>query len=110
MTKFKLENKEEVLANYQNVLVFANDRDYHLDVFITNKRLVLLTDINKSFDYINTFRDQGQAIPAEYEIVLELKKEEIKSVSYEGEYNHITLKDKEDILDIYTESIEEYIK
>ncbi len=110
MTKFKLENKEEVLANYQNVLVFANDADYYLDVFITNKRLVLLTDINKYFDYINTFRDKGQAIPAEYEMVLDLKKEKIKSISYIDEYNHITLNDKDDTLDIYTESIEKYFE
>lgn len=51
MKNFKLNENEEFKVSFDNVVVFANNNKFILTVFLTNKRLVLLQDVNKKLDF-----------------------------------------------------------
>ncbi len=103
MKEFILQEKEEILANYQNVYVKANDNEFNLNVTLTNERIVLLKDVNKELLMNGFITSQGIQVPSNYEMVLSIPFTEIKELKYIDGINKITFKDNNNEIDIKAE-------
>lgn len=109
MKNFNLEKNEELLLTLSNVTIYANDNKFILDVFLTNKRLVLLKDVNKELTYNTFLNAKGIGTPSDYEVVFDINLKDI-SIKYIDDYNYITFKDNSNVLKIYSKNLEEIIK
>lgn len=101
MGKFLLEKNEIIVRDFHNVYVYANDIEYKLDVYLTNKRLVLLKEISNELDYVSVLKGRGHGFPLEYDTVFDVEINEIDTVNYIDQYNHVKLKNSPNVLDIY---------
>ena len=51
MKNFKLKENEEIITIEENIPVKANENNFTLTMFLTNKRLILFKDINNELEY-----------------------------------------------------------
>lgn len=83
MKEFILEENEEILEKFSNVLVKSNENKLDLSVLLTNERIVLLKDIEK----LN-------------EVLLIIPLNMIKELKYINGVNKITFKDSNNEIEI----------
>lgn len=83
MKEFILEENEEILEKFSNVLVKSNENKLDLSVLLTNERIVLLKDIEK-LD----------------EVLLIIPFNMIKELKYINGVNKITFKDNNNEIEI----------
>ncbi len=106
---FKLRENEEFRVSINDVIVFANDNRFVLTVFLTDKRLVLLQDINKQLDFNKFLNARGVDIPSDLEIIEEINLSDIAELKYFDGFNHITLKNSENILRLKCDDLSKYL-
>lgn len=109
MKNFKLNENEEFKVSFDNVVVFANNNKFILTVFLTNKRLVLLQDINKKLDFNSFLNAKGISVPSDLEIIYEIKLSDIDEVQFYDEVNHVFLKNTTNKLKILCEDLNKYL-
>lgn len=90
--EFVLNEGEGILANFTNVYVKANDNEYHLSVFLTNERIVLLKNVSNEILMNQFLQARMISIPEELEVVLVIPFNEIKELKYVNGKNIITFK------------------
>ena len=93
MKNFKLKENEEIITIEENIPVKANENNFTLTLFLTNKRLILFKDVNNELEYNAFLKARNVAIPANNEIVFDQDLSEIKTYSYEDGANYLTFKD-----------------
>ena len=109
MKNFKLKENEEILKIAENILVKANENNFTLTMFLTNKRLILFKDINNELEYNAFLKARNVAIPANNEVVFDIDLTEIKEFSYQDDVNYITFKDN-NTLKLYCSNFTNYLK
>ena len=109
MKNFKLKNGEELIKIISNIEVEANENKYVLTVFLTNKRLVLLKDVNKELEFNAFLASRLVNIPENLEVVFDLNLEEINTIKYTKGKNIITFKNNDNQLLLYCENIAKLI-
>lgn len=109
MKNFKLKENEEFKVSFDNIIVLANDNKFVLTVFLTDKRLVLLQDINKQLDFNKFLNARGINIPSDLEIVYEVKLCDIAELKFSDEVNYIALKNTTNILKLHCEDLNKYL-
>ena len=80
-----------------------------MTVFLTNKRLVLLKDVNKELEFNAFLASRLVNIPENLEVVFDLNLEEINTTKYTKGKNTITFKDNDNQLILYGENITKLI-
>ena len=88
MKEFILEENEEILATFNDVLVKANENNFKLSVVLTNTRIVL---------------KNGE------EIKLIIPLSEIKELKYIDGINKITFKDNNNDIDLECDDFKSYL-
>lgn len=91
MKEFILEENEDIIANFTNVAIKANNTSFQLNVILTNNRIVLLKDIDSNL-----------------EVVLNIPFNEVKELKYIGGVNKITFKDNNNEIDIKCEDFRSF--
>ena len=109
MKNFKLKSNEELIKIISNIDVKANENKYVLTVFLTNKRLVLLKDVNKELEYNAFLASRLVNIPENLEVVFDLNIKEINTIKYTKGKNIITFKENDNKLILYCENITKLI-
>ena len=108
MKEFILQENEEILADFSNVYVKANENKFNLSAVLTNSRIVLLKDVSKEI-LMNVFlRSRLIDIPKDLEVVLIIPFKEIKELKYVDGINKITFKDNNNEIDIKCENFKSY--
>lgn len=107
---FKLSNNENLLKVFKNIPIEANENRYELTLFLTDKRLVLLKDVNKELEYNDFLASRMVSIPENLEVVLDMNFNEIQDIKYKNGTNVITLKENNNMLKIYCENITKLMK
>lgn len=110
MNNFKLKEREEFKVSLDNIIVYANDNKYILTLFTTDKRLVLLQDVNKQLTFNNFLNAKGISIPTNLEIVFEVKIHDIAKFTYVDGLNQITFKNNANFLKLQCEDLSKYLK
>lgn len=110
MNNFKLETDEEIIKILEKNQVKANENRYELTLFLTNKRLVLLKDVNKELEYNDFLAARMVSIPEKLEVVFDVNFNEIKDIKYKNGINVITFKKNDNKLKLYCENIINLIK
>lgn len=100
MKEFILGEKEEILAEFTEVLVRANENNFKLNVILTNNRIVLLKDVSKELLMNEFLRARLIDVHSNLEIVLNIPFDEIKELKYVDGINKITFKDNNNEIDI----------
>ena len=101
MYNLGLDMNEGVLIIDNDAKMKENNRYVDVAAVLTNKRLIILKDINKHVDSFDFLRISP--LP-EYEIVMEMDIEDIKDITEEKVY----LKD-EKVIDLISEEINAYL-
>lgn len=91
MKEFILEENEDIIANFTNVAIKANNTNFQLNVILTNNRIVLLKDIDSNL-----------------EVVLNIPFNVVKELKYIGNINKITFKDNNNEIDIKCEDFRSF--
>lgn len=109
MKNFKLENDEEIVKIYSNIEVEANENKFILTLFLTNKRLILMHDVNKELEFNTFLASRMVDIPEDLEVVFDLNLDEINQAVYSEGKNIITFKENDNKLELYCENITKLI-
>ncbi len=109
MKYFKLKNDEELIKIISNIEVEANENKFILTLFLTNKRLVLMHDVNKELEYNTFLASRMVDIPENLEVAYALDLKEVKKVVYSQGKNIITFKGNDNKLILYCENIAKLI-
>ena len=107
---FKLSNNENLIKVFKNIPIEANENRYELTLFLTDKRLVLLKDVNKELEYNDFLASSMVSIPENLEVVLDMNFNEIQDIKYKNGTNVITFKENNNMLKIYCENITKLMK
>lgn len=107
---FKLKNNENLIKVFKNIPIEANENRYELTLFLTDKRLVLLKDVNKELEYNDFLASRMVSIPENLEVVLDMNFNEIQDIKYKNGTNVITFKENNNMLKIYCENITKLMK
>ena len=107
---FKLSNNENLLKVFKNIPIEANENRYELTLFLTDKRLVLLKDVNKELEYNDFLASRMVSIPENLEVVLDMNFNEIQDIKYKNGTNVITFKENNNMLKIYCATIIKLMK
>lgn len=91
MKEFILEENEDIIANFTNVSIKANNNSFQLNVILTNNRIVLLRDIHSKL-----------------EVVLNILFNEVKELKYIEGVNKITFKDNNNEIEIKCEDFRSF--
>ena len=108
MPKF-LKDNEEILYTAKKIRVKANNNRFFLDLILTNERLILLQDQSKQYDYVNILSSRGLQVPEELEVVFTIFLKDIL-ITYEDDVNYITFQENNNLLELYTENLNNYLK
>ncbi len=108
MEQFILNEGEEILANFANVYVKANDNEFHLIVFLTNKRIALLKNVSNELLMNQFLQSRMISIPEELETVLIIPFSNIKELKYLNGKNIITFKDNNKKIEIACDDFRSY--
>ena len=107
---FKLSNNENLIKVFKKIPIEANENRYKLTLFLTDKRLVLLKDVNKELEYNDFLASRMVSIPENLEVVLDMNFNEIQDIKYKNGTNVITFKENNNMLKIYCENITKLMK
>ncbi len=108
MKEFILNENEEILANFQNVYVKANDNEFNLTVFLTNERIILLKNVADELLMNQFLQSRMIMVPQEFEVVLVIPTEEIKEFKYLNNCNIITFKNNNNEIKIKCDDFSSY--
>ncbi len=108
MNQFILNEGEEILANFTDVYVKANDNEYNLAVFLTNERIALLKNVSNELLMNQFLQSRMISVPEELETVLIMPLNTIKELKYLDGKNIITFKDNNNEIIIACDDFRSY--